>query len=370
MNKRDTWQYRMIWYTYKHKAVLVDEVERRLVELIHQLCDELCIQVEHIKLKPDTFSLLISSKKQLNITKILKNMQKKTYKSLSKKFTQLKSTEGDLWDKTYIITSINQNPSEVDIRIEKIFDHLWSAEYYDLDEGVTDDLDVFKMYLAHRNLGIIDYGESVFLVDVQALNTEINLNCFECTKIHKYGCRSGSPCDLSVKNRKMFIQHMPNIIEEMKKLDESYYKKVEALGGFLGEKGSIRECEGRCSLLVEHEGAWKCLAHKYALEQHIPSYDLCPLSCLMYPLEIIELITDKQKKIILLTSALDEVFAKEYGRWGSYKDLDVELRCIHKEAHNYIFKEEDYRPVYQVNKNLLIHEFGQEVYEGIEEIID
>ncbi|MBU3811841.1 MAG: transposase [Candidatus Niameybacter stercoravium] len=352
MNKRDTWQYHMIWYTYKRKAVLVDEVERRLVELINQLGNELCIILEKIEVMPDTLSLTVTSKEQLNITKMLKNMA------------------GDLWDKEYIITTMNQNPSEADIRIEKILDHLWSAEYYDLDEGVTDDLDAFKKYLIHKNLGIVDYGERVFLIDTEALNQEINLNCFECTKIHKYGCCCGSPCDLSVKNRKNFIQHMPKIIEEMKSLDERYSKEIESLGGVLGEKGAIRECEGRCSLLVEHEGVWKCLAHKYALEQHIPIYDLCPLSCLMYPLEIIELITDKQKKIILLTSALDEDFAKEYGRWGSYKTLDVELRCIHKEAHNTIFKEKDYRPVYEVNKNLLIHEFGDEVYKGIEEIVN
>lgn len=369
MNKIDTWKYQMLWYTYKQQPLLVDEIEKKLMELINPLCHELSIHLDYIEVKPNTLILIIQSKKQINITKLLKNMQKKIYKSLSKKCIQLKDKK-DLWDKTYRIVSLNYNNSEFDARIENILEHLWSAEYYDLDEGVTDEIGPFKHYLETRRLGVIDKGEQVFLVDTEALMKEINLNCFECTKIHKYGCCSGSPCDLSVKNRKSFEQHQFKLIEEMKQLDEQYYKKVESLGGFLDEKGTIRECEGRCSLLAKHEGVWKCLVHKYALEQGMPPYDICPLSCLMYPLEIIELMTSKQKKIILLTSAIDEDFAKEYGRWGSYKDLEVELRCIHKEAHNEVFQEKAYRPVYQVNKKLIIHEFGEDLYEGIQALID
>ena len=370
MEKINNWQYHLTWYTKGRKKILVETIEERVIQMLTDLCDEMKINLMKINVEPDTLSLLLGSKVQVNINKVLRTLQKKLSKSLYKKFSGLKEIGSDLWDGLYLISTNNKDHSEVDIRIEKILDDLWSVEYYDLDEGVTDDLNDFKNYLIGRDLGIIDYGENIFLVDQEELAKEINLNCFECTKIYKYGCCSGSPCNLSPKNKKLFDKHFLNIADEIKQLEETHYKQVMENGGFIDANGSIKECGGRCSLLIEHEGVRKCMTHKYALDHRIPIYDLCPLSCLMYPLEIIELITNRQKKVILLTAVLDEHCAKEFGRWGSYKSLDVDLRCINKKAHNEIFKEEDYRPVYQVNKNLLIHEFSPEFYKGIENLLN
>ena len=369
MKKIATWKYQITWYTSDRQPFLEAEIQGKIIELVEGLCEESSVYLESIRVTTDTLILTIESKSQINMSKLLKQIQKKIGKFLSKTDRGIKNKK-DLWDQAYHIVSLETSGAELDVRIEKVLDHLWSAEYYDLDEGVTDELGPFKRYLETRTLGVIEKGEQCFFIDIESITKAINLNCFECTKIHKYGCCSGSPCDLSVKNRKTFERHRYKLIEEMKKLDEQYYKKVEALGGFLDEKGRIRECEGRCVLLINHEGSWKCLLHKYALEQKLAPYEICPLSCLMYPLEIIELITSKQKKVLLLTSAIDENFAKEYGRWGSYKDLEVELRCIHPEAHNEIFHEKDYRPVYQVNEQLIRHEFGEVVYQGIETLID
>lgn len=368
-NNIDAWSYDLTWYTRGHKNILVEEVEKRVEELLIDLCVDIKMNLIQVELTPDSIRLLLGSKGQVNITKVLKMIQKRLSKSLFKKFPRLKEIGTELWDSRYLSSSINNDQSEVDIRIEKVLDSLWSVEYYDLDEGVTDDLGEFKNYLIGRKLGIVDDGERVFLIDEEALAKEINLNCFECTKIYKYGCCAGSPCDLSSKNKNMFDKHVLKIASEVKALDESYYNDIVAKGGFVSPEGAITECGGRCSLLVEHEGVYKCIAHKYALDQNIPIYELCPLSCLMYPLEIVELITDKQKKIILLTSVVEEDFAKEFGRWGSYKSLDVDLRCINKDKHNEIFKEKDYKPVYRVNKNLLIHEFGTRIYSGIESLM-
>lgn len=368
MEKTQNWVYHLTWHTKGKKKLLIDEVEAHSIKVLNALCLEMKIDLNKIEMTPYTVQLLLGSNTQLNIKKLLKNLQNKLSKSLCKKFLALKGVGLDLWDNLYLIATINKDLSEADLRIEKLVDSLWSVEYYDLDEGATDDLEAFKNYLVSRNLGIIDYGEQVFLVDQKAISKEINLNCFECTKIYKYGCCCGSPCNLSEKNKKRFDKHYAEIADEMKALDEARYKDILANGGFVSEDGIIREHNGYCALLVEHEGVRKCMTHKYALDHQMPIYDLCPLSCLMYPLEILELITDKQKKVILLTSVLEDTFAEAFGRWGSYQSLDVDLRCIDKTAHNEVFKEEDYKPVYKVNKNLLAHEFGAHVYRGIERL--
>ena len=220
-----------------------------------------------------------------------------------------------------------------------------------------------------QKLTILEQGGKVFLIDEEALRKEINLNCFACTKLYRYGCCCGSPCNLGSRNRKVFDKHLFNIEEQIKAHDERTYKKIMAKGGFMASDGSINECEGHCALLIEEEGVYKCMAHSYALKRDVPVYSLCPLSCLMYPLEMIELVTNKQRKLMLITSVVDEEFANHFGRWGSYNTLEVELRCINKEGHNDIFREEDYRPVYEVNQGLLCHEFGELFYTSLVEIL-
>lgn len=376
MEKTNNWSYYITWYTNRHQMILVQEVEKRVIELLMKLCTPSKINLDKVEVVLDSVSMILKVDAQLNISKILKNLQKTLSSELCKEFPHLKSIGTELWDSECLMSTLNEEVAADCVRIEKILNSLWAVEYYDIDESFTSyidesfekDIDKFKKYLGNRKLGIVEHGERIFLVDKEAIAKEINLNCFECTKIYKYGCCCGSPCDMSSKNKKMFHKHSLQIQNEMKNLDESKYKEIVAKGGFLATDGSINECNGHCSLLVEHEGVRKCIAHKYALDHHIPIYDICPLSCLMYPLEIIELITNKQKTIILLTSVLDEEFTEEFGRWGSYKSLDVDLRCIDKNAHNEVFKEKDYKSIYKVNKNLLTHEFGAQVYKGIEQL--
>ncbi|MEG0501210.1 MAG: transposase [Cellulosilyticaceae bacterium] len=378
MGKTNNWCYHITWYTNNHQMVLIEGIEKRIIELLMKLCAESKMYLSKIEVTPDSVQMILEAEEQINTSKILRNIQKALSNVLYKEFPNLKSVGAELWDEDYLMSTLNDEVAEGDVRIEKILNALWAVEYYDIDESITSyidksfekDIDKFKNYLEGRKLGIVEYGDRMILVDKEALVKEINLNCFECTKIYKYGCCCGSPCDMSSKNKKMFDKYSLRIENEVKNLDESQYQEIVANGGFWAADGSLNEWNGHCALLIEHEGVRKCIAHKYALDYHIPIYELCPLSCLMYPLEIIELITNKQKTIILLTSVLDEAFAEEFGRWGSYKSLDVDLRCIDKKAHNEVFKEKDYKSVYKVNENLLIHEFGDKVYKGIAQLFD
>lgn len=354
--KRATWYYHFTWEleskSLEHTIDFTEDVRLRIMDWCKSF-DGTLIQCHIVS---NQLQVECTTPSQLNTNKVLK-----AFKKIEKNIGEL-----------HLVRSISR-PIEEDIqdsRVNKLLDTLWSVDYYDLDEGVTKDLKAFKEFLAYRKLVTMDIGEQLYLVDTVALEKEINLNCFECTKLYQYGCCCGSPCQMSKKNQKLLDQHLNGLSQEMRRLNEKYYDEVMVKGGFMSFDGSIKSCDERCSLLVEHEGVHKCMAHKYALENEISIYEICPLSCLMYPLEIIELITDKKRKVILLTSVVEEDLAKTYGRWGSYKELNIDHRCINKEAHNEIFKLEDYKPVYKVNKNLINHEFGKEVYKGLEIIFN
>ena len=358
IDNESKWYYTITWYTQGNKPSFEEEIQEMAQEHIAHLCEEQNLLLKQIEMRSNSLKIKINSSIQLNINKLIKDLQKKL-----PAITDLVDEEKTL------ITTTSSDLSEKDRRLEKLLNSVIDAEYYDMEDSFTSQLEDLKSYLLTQKLSVIEKNDQIFLVDEEALKHEINLNCFACTKLYKYGCCCGSPCNLGPRNKKIFDKHLLNIEEEVKAYDEATYKKVLAKGGFIASDGSINECDGHCALLVEEEGIYKCIAHSYALKRDIPIYELCPLSCLMYPLEIIELITNKQRKLLFLTSVVSEDFAHRFGRWGSYNTLEVELRCINKKAHNDVFKEEDYRPVYKVNKALLCHEFGSTFYESLEEVL-
>lgn len=351
--------YEITWYSQEN-IILNEEISEELISYIKKAGETLDINFNVKQIKEDQISFTAIAEEHLNLNKALRILQKKM-----KHFTTILSEK-----KGPRVISFPNDIARKEGRLKKLIKDIRDIGYYDLHEFFAGDLMNFKLYLEERKLGMIEFNERIFLIDLENLKHKINLNCFECTKKHQYGCCCGSPCDMSRRNKANFDKYEADIAEEVKALNIEEYKLLKQTGGFIFLDGSINVCNGHCALLVCHEGSYKCISHKYALENDLPIYELCPLSCLMYPLEIMILFADKQKRIMLVTSVVEEDFANEYGRWGSYSSLDVELRCINESSHNDVFKKEDYKPVYEVNKGLLIHELGREIFEGIKLICD
>lgn len=242
-----------------------------------------------------------------------------------------------------------------------------SVFYYDLEEGLVEsDINQLALYLKDRRLKEIKQGNTIYLLDEESLKCKINLNCFACTKSTHYGCCCGSPCPLSVRNMNTFNRHELLIEESVKALDIEAYEKIKSLKGVLTFNGKVKTIDDHCALLINDKGTYKCLAHKYALENNISPYELTSLSCLMYPLEILELTDTNNQLYFLITSVVDREFAEKFGRWGSYDSLETDLKCLDITKHNNSFNKKDYKEVYKVNKSLLIHEFGEALYEELE----
>lgn len=355
------WKYHITWMQSEAEGPeIYSDKYQEINDLLDKLCRENKVSLLDTEIRGGEIDLSLGSEKQLNLGKMVKNLQKQISKQLGLELAD--------W-KCQMVTA-GEEKAKYDVRIKSILDNLWSGSYYDLDEGLSDaELKKLKSYLENRKLAMIEMEEQVFLADREALAKEINLNCFACTKKHQYGCCCGSPCGFSEKNMDLFDRHTLAMEEALQAISRQQYERLQSNGGFMTANGKLKAYDGHCSLLIEEQGIYKCLAHKYALDHQIAPYEICPLSCLMYPLEMIELVTNKRKKVILLTSVIEEDFAQSFGRWGSYESLEVELRCIHKEAHNDMFKKEDYRPVYEVNQGLLSHEFGKRLYKSLKKLI-
>ena len=357
-----TWSYQVLWLNHTKQDSLIDESESQtMIHTINEVCTEQGSRNLKVSLNQEGIRLEIESTEQINLGKVIKAIQKKIMKSCHK----------DLRGWQCLVITSSRAKAKENIRIQKLLNELWSVAYYDLDEALdSKEMTRLKQYLENRRLAMTEINEAVYLIDEEALKEEINLNCFACTKKYQYGCCCGTPCGFSEKNMRLFDRHMLQMEEAIKEIDEKQYERLQNQGGFMTVNGKLRAYDGHCSLLVEEDGCYKCIAHKYALDRAIPVYELCPLSCLMYPLEILELMTTKRKKVVLLTSVTEADFAESFGRWGSYESLEVDLKCIHKKEHDEVFKEKDYKPIYEVNQGLIMHEFGQELYKGIKYLMD
>ncbi|WP_172674834.1 hypothetical protein [Cellulosilyticum ruminicola] len=99
--------------------------------------------------------------------------------------------------------------------------------YYDLHEFMDEDLTKFKLYLGEHRLGMIEIENHIYVVDIANLQHKINLNCFEYTKKHQYGCCCGSPCEMSSHNLKKFECHEAAIGKEVEALNSEEYKHIK-----------------------------------------------------------------------------------------------------------------------------------------------
>lgn len=327
-----------------------------------------------LTVEKDKIKFTITHQKQLNVNKVLKDIQKLLIKipffGCKVKVEELIEDEKN-WLVITPPTQVSESP-----RLKKIIASISETSYYDVGHLYGPEPSKLEKHLFHRNIGIIDWNERVFLVDEKALMQKINLNCMACTSKYTFGCCCGSPCNYSRKNLKVYKEHEKAIIEQMKQIEPAFYKQVlselgvsESQLELVGFDGSVGECGGRCILLVREDGMAKCLSHKYALENELPVYEISPLSCLMFPFEVIDCMTNKGRRILLLTSVVDDEIASEIGRWGSYKHLEMSLNCIDESCHNEEYRKEDYKPVYKVNKGLITHEFGGQIYDAVCEIV-
>lgn len=352
--------YEITWDIKDAQVTLDEALSNHLAACFEKAGEAIDVRMCLKKAAEDQIIFSVEAEAELNLGKALRLLEKKAVKLGGSTIEKVLNTS-----KAPCIVSFPSDVAGKDGRIKRLIKEIRDVGYYDLHEFFSGDLEAFKVYLSDRKLGVIELGERIYLIDLENLKHKINLNCFECTKKHQYGCCCGSPCDMSRRNKERFDLYEEAMGKEVAALDPEGYKQIKQTGGFVFLDGSINECNGHCALLVYHEGSYKCMAHKYALENNMPIYEICPLSCLMYPLEIMTLMTDKEKRIMLITSVVEEEFANEYGRWGSYASLEVELRCINENAHDEVFKKEEYKPIYEVNRGLLIHELSQVVYEGI-----
>jgi hypothetical protein len=201
-----------------------------------------------------------------------------------------------------------------------------------------------ERYLKRNKAAMLPVGR--FLIDIPALLTPFHLDCFHCREVHRETCcENGQPYALDSWQIPMLEKEAPAIAERF--LSEREWETYSQSGIFESGStaGTIRLRNGNCLFFTEWDGRPACAIHAYAEETGRDLYPIKPISCQLYPLDLID-----TGECVLVTALQEETAA--FSRWGTdYLDrfycASVDRRRQAKHIDPSLFALEGYRPAYQ-----------------------
>ena len=96
--------YHLIWCPKRRKKVLVDDIKRRLEEIIRHVAGEIGVEVLALEIMPDHLHLFISAHPQLSIPHIVKSFKGRSSHDLRQEFPDLNKLPS-LWTHSYLVST-------------------------------------------------------------------------------------------------------------------------------------------------------------------------------------------------------------------------------------------------------------------------
>ena len=105
--------YHMIWCPKYRRKVVVDEVEKRLKELLPQLAEESDCTIETMEVMPDRIHIFLNGNPTIPIHLIVKNLKGKSSRILRGEFPHLNKRLPCLWTRSCYCETIGCINEEV-----------------------------------------------------------------------------------------------------------------------------------------------------------------------------------------------------------------------------------------------------------------
>jgi len=220
--------------------------------------------------------------------------------------------------------------------------------------------------------------------DLEALMTPVLLDCANCRRAHRESCcEGGFPFPPSADLLPVIDAHREGILARLEEpvrahiAEHGFYedRHLETCG-----HPTIGTYAGNCLFArIETAAAGPaCMAHRQALEEGLHPEQLKPLSCLLYPLDLIQ----GEDGRIFVTALTKET--ARFSRWGA--DYRLDFLCANYELRRRLadgtaggdlrpnirqdmtagcFPLERYRPAYVEGRDLLLRRFGEEVWDEV-----
>jgi putative transposase len=99
-------QYHLVWCPKYRKRVLIDALEKRLRELLHQKAKEIKAEIHALEIMPDHVHMFVESDPTMAPARLAAQFKGFTSHQLREEFPWLKSYLPSLWSRSYYIGSI------------------------------------------------------------------------------------------------------------------------------------------------------------------------------------------------------------------------------------------------------------------------
>jgi len=106
-------KYHVVWCPKYRRKVLINDVERRLKELIVSICAERQTKIIEIEIMPDHVHLLIEVDPQYGVHKLIKEVKGQTSRILRQEFKYLTTKLPTLWTNSYFVATVGGAPLSV-----------------------------------------------------------------------------------------------------------------------------------------------------------------------------------------------------------------------------------------------------------------
>lgn len=221
----------------------------------------------------------------------------------------------------------------------------------------------FKKY--SKRTAVFSFGR--FVLD-PAIYTGVNLDCMNCHRVHSLTCcEGGQPYSTDRKSEEKLKEAAPFIIQQY--LDKTRQQEA-AKSGYMEEftagplSPTIKLCEGNCFFYVKGEEESYCSIHRYALDHDQSPLEVKPMSCSLFPLDIIQM--DSKLFITAITPE-----TASFSRWGYEYEEHFCINLKKREAAPiapHLFPLSEYKPAWEWCKDLLQQTFGDPLIDRIAEL--
>nr|DAV67583.1 MAG TPA: transposase [Caudoviricetes sp.] len=106
-------KYHIVWCPKYRRKVLINGVDTRLKELIHEIAKELQLEIIEIEVMPDHVHILLEVDPQFGIHRAVKALKGRTSRILRQEYPWLRSRIPTLWTNSYFCSTVGGAPLSV-----------------------------------------------------------------------------------------------------------------------------------------------------------------------------------------------------------------------------------------------------------------
>ena len=106
-------KYHVVWCPKYRRKVLIEQVAKRLEQVIREVCQEHQAEVFSLEILPDHVHVLVEVDPQFGIHRLVKLIKGRSSRYLRQEFTSLTTRIPSLWTNSYFVSTVGGAPLSV-----------------------------------------------------------------------------------------------------------------------------------------------------------------------------------------------------------------------------------------------------------------